>query len=182
MMRGRSQGAPSFSGGHMITIADLEAAGVPAELIIKIVKTDTERRLNRRAEYNRAYYVRRIQPAKKLKKLKSLKDTEKVEFLPQFEQFYSVYPKKTAKRAAMAKFIAAINSGVSPEKMAAAAKNYAEACRRDKVEAKFIKAPDTWLNKGCYDDILPNGQAYSSIQPPSNLRLDCNGKWTRDPI
>jgi hypothetical protein len=69
-----------------------------------------------------------------------------------FERFCQAYPKRTNRKAANARFDAALRAGVDGERIIAAALRFAEACRRAQTEKQFIPAPDVWLNKGKYDD------------------------------
>ena len=86
-----------------------------------------------------------------------------------FDRFYEAYPKRVNRQAAVRKFEAAVKSGVDPEKLISAACRYAVACQTEKTERRFIKAPDVWLNKGCYDDeISPNGHD----PPPKKVSVE----------
>ncbi len=69
-----------------------------------------------------------------------------------FERFYSAFPKRKNRKAAQARFVSAIKSGVDVEKIVDAARRFAEAHRRAGTEDRYIPAPDVWLNKGGYDD------------------------------
>lgn len=87
-----------------------------------------------------------------------------------FERFCQAYPKRTNRKAASAKFDAALRAGVDGERIIAAAIRYAEACRRAGTEKQFIPAPDVWLNKGKYDDDdLP--ETNSRAGPPPRRRF-----------
>jgi hypothetical protein len=64
--------------------------------------------------------------------------------------FWRAYPKRINKLAAFRNFDRTVMSGVSADIVIAAAKRYAKATQA--TEKQFIKAPDVWLNKGCWDD------------------------------
>lgn len=65
-----------------------------------------------------------------------------------FPRFWAVYPLRVGKKAAEAKFIAAVKSGVDPGVIIEGADRY----RSSKPDPKFTKHPTTWLNGGCWDD------------------------------
>lgn len=69
-----------------------------------------------------------------------------------FDLFYDSYGKRKNRKAAEAKFIAAVRRGVDPDHIITAAKRYADAHARAGTDPQFIPAPDVWLNKGGYDD------------------------------
>jgi hypothetical protein len=70
-----------------------------------------------------------------------------------FDRFWAIYPKRTNRKAALAKLETALKAGVDPEKILAGAARYAEHMRF--TEPQFVKAPDAWLNAGKWDDELP---------------------------
>jgi hypothetical protein len=70
-----------------------------------------------------------------------------------FEKFWAVYPKRTNRKAALAKLETVLKAGVDPEKILTGAARYAEHVKF--TERQFIKAPDAWLNAGKWDDELP---------------------------
>lgn len=84
--------------------------------------------------------------------LRSESCSKRVRATENFERFYSGYPKKVNRKAAARKFEAAVESGVDPELIVAAAVRFAEAHRNARTEKQFIPAPDVWLNKGRWDD------------------------------
>ena len=67
-----------------------------------------------------------------------------------FEEFWKTYPKRINKQDAIRKFEIAIRKGVPQTRIIETAKRYANATSN--IEKQFIKAPDVWLNKGCWDD------------------------------
>lgn len=71
-----------------------------------------------------------------------------------FLLFYSAYPKKTNKRAAERKFLQCVGRGVRVDEILRGAKNYAAWCKSEKQPARYIQAPDVWLNKGRWEDEL----------------------------
>jgi hypothetical protein len=73
------------------------------------------------------------------------------------EQFWAKYPRKTGKAAAIRKLDGVRKAGkVEFSSIMAAVEKYAAASR----DPQFIKHPETWINKGCWDDepcLQPNG-------------------------
>lgn len=72
------------------------------------------------------------------------------EDLKAFGDFWAVYPKKKNKAEALMAWKKAVESGVAPARITAAATAFAR--ERHGQDPKFTKFPATWLNKGCYDD------------------------------
>lgn len=67
-----------------------------------------------------------------------------------FEEFWNVYPKKTGKKAARAKFAAAVKAGADADALIEGARRYADACvGRD---PHFIKWPQGWLSEERWTD------------------------------
>ena len=74
----------------------------------------------------------------------------KVETSDRFEEFWNVYPKKTGKKAARAKFAAAVKAGADADALIEGARRYADACvGRD---PHFIKWPQGWLSEERWTD------------------------------
>jgi len=71
-----------------------------------------------------------------------------------FLEFWNCYPRRLGKKAAAAKFSAAVKSGISSQHLIQAAASYADHCRENRIEERFIKHPTTWLHQGCWDDEL----------------------------
>lgn len=73
-----------------------------------------------------------------------------------FEEFWSIYPRKADKAQAYKKYKARLEDGFSHEQLLEAAKNYAEQCRRDRTEEKYIKHGKTFLGESTpFLDYLP---------------------------
>lgn len=81
-----------------------------------------------------------------------------------FDRFLTAYPKRTNRKAALTRFLV-VTKTVPAEKLIAGAGRYAAECAADHREARFIKAPDVWLNKGCWDD-EPQPAARAGPAPP----------------
>lgn len=67
-----------------------------------------------------------------------------------FDEFWKAYPKRINKLEATRKYEVALKKGARKEAICGAAKAYAKETQN--TERKFIKAPDVWLHKGCYED------------------------------
>ncbi len=73
-----------------------------------------------------------------------------------FEKFWTTYPRKADKAQAYKKYKARLEDGFSHEQLLEAARNYAEQCRRDRTEEKYIKHGKTFLGEGTpFLDYLP---------------------------
>lgn len=73
-----------------------------------------------------------------------------------FEEFWGIYPRKVDKAQAYKKYKARLEDGFSHEQLLEAAKNYAEECRRDRTEEKYIKHGKTFLGESTpFLDYLP---------------------------
>ncbi|WAB09153.1 helix-turn-helix DNA binding protein [Arthrobacter phage Eesa] len=77
--------------------------------------------------------------------------------MPDFADFWKVYPRKTAKAAALKAWKTALKTATAPEIIAGAVR-YAEDPNR---EAQFTAYPATWLNGGRWEDEALPGRASS---------------------
>lgn len=82
-----------------------------------------------------------------------------------FEEFWSIYPRKADKAQAYKKYKARLEDGFSHEQLCLAAKNYAEQCRRDRTEDKYIKHGKTFLGESTpFLDYLPKNAPQTSME------------------
>ncbi len=82
-----------------------------------------------------------------------------------FEEFWSVYPRKADKAQAYKKYKARLEDGFSHEQLLEAAKNYADQCRRDGTEEKYIKHGKTFLGEATpFLDYLPKNASQASME------------------
>lgn len=77
-------------------------------------------------------------------------DTEKTEdknskYTVDFEEMWKIYPRKVDKGMAYKAYIARVRSGFSEEQLYEAAQNYAEHCRKEKTEWRYIKHASTFF-------------------------------------
>lgn len=73
-----------------------------------------------------------------------------------FEEFWAIYPRKADKAQAYKKYKARLEDGFSHEQLLEAAKNYADQCKRDRTEDKYIKHGKTFLGESTpFLDYLP---------------------------
>jgi hypothetical protein len=63
----------------------------------------------------------------------------------EFETFWNIYPRKSEKKAAYAKYKASKNKGATVNQLLQAATNYALQCKRETTDEKYIKLPATFL-------------------------------------
>ncbi len=81
----------------------------------------------------------------------------------EFEQFWNYYPRKVGKLDAIKAFSSVIRQGYKAEDISAGALAFAEMCRREGTEPRFVPYPATWLRAGRWmDETLGN---YQPIDP-----------------
>lgn len=69
------------------------------------------------------------------------------------EQFWRNYPRKTEKKAALAKLDAIRKSGtVRWAAVIGGLLRFVQHCKASRTEERYIKHPTTWLNRGCWED------------------------------
>jgi len=71
-----------------------------------------------------------------------------------FDRFWQHYPRKVSKIAARRKWATITKGVVDPEAIIAGAEAFAAFVKAEGTEPRFIKHPDVWLNKGCWEDEL----------------------------
>ena len=114
-----------------------------------------ERMRNYRASKKKEQQVQ-LEPEEKPEEPK--KATRK-EYAVGFEEFWKVYPRKVDKGNAYKKYQARLNDGYSEAELLTAATNYANQCKRERTEARFIKHPKTFLSDTMpFTDFLDHGQ------------------------
>jgi hypothetical protein len=96
-----------------------------------------------------------------------------------FADFWAVYPKHINRKSALSKYAKITANGVAQMQLLNAANAYSAFCVSQGIEARYIKAPDVWLNKGCWEDELdlkPNGYARpADTRTPEQMKAD----WAR---
>lgn len=73
---------------------------------------------------------------------------------PGFDEWYAAYPRKAERRVAEIAYANLRRFGATQEDLLQAAKNYADKCRLDQTEEKFIKLPGSFLHKERWRDYL----------------------------
>ena len=77
----------------------------------------------------------------------------KKSFSKEFEEWWKETPRKVSKDEAFKKFnIILAEKKATYDELIEGIKRYAEHCRHEKIEDRFIKHPSTWLNQGCWKD------------------------------
>jgi len=66
-------------------------------------------------------------------------------YIAQFEEFWKIYPRKTDKSRAYQCYKARLNAGYSEAELLTACKNYAEQCKKNGTEQRYIKQGSTFL-------------------------------------
>lgn len=73
----------------------------------------------------------------------------------EFDTFWINYPRKAQKQDARKAWTQQLRKKISPERMIAGAKGYAEYCKAKNTDQQWIKYPGSWLRAGGYDDHQP---------------------------
>ena len=82
-----------------------------------------------------------------------------------FEELWNSYPRKVDKAQAYKKYKARLEDGYSHEQLLQASKNYADQCRKDMTEEKYIKHGKTFLGESTpFLDYLPKNVPQSSTK------------------
>lgn len=80
------------------------------------------------------------------KKIKNEKNEKNNIYAQSFEQFWKVYPRHKDKSRAYECYRARLNAGYSEEELLTACKNYAEECKKNGTEERYIKHGSTFLS------------------------------------
>lgn len=92
-----------------------------------------------------------------------------------FENIYNEYPRKGDKKKAYGCFQARLKEGYSEDELLIATKNYAEQCKKEKREQRYIKLASTFFGVNTpFVDYLPHG-----ISGKPNMKVEW-GKMIRD--
>ena len=79
-----------------------------------------------------------------------------------FEEFWKQYPRKKEKANAYKQYMARINAGYTEDELLGACKNYAEECKKQRREERYIKLGATFLSASePFRDYLQKGDAES---------------------
>ena len=98
-------------------------------------------------------------------KKQSQKKSQIEKYGPEFEEFWSAYPRHDEKAEAFNKFGARINNGFKAEDLIRAARAYADRCRREHTETRYIKQAKTFLGPNlAFQDYLPEQREPSPVQ------------------
>lgn len=92
-----------------------------------------------------------------------------------FENIYNEYPRKGDKKKAYGCFQARLKEGYSEDELLIATKNYAEQCKKEKREQRYIKLASTFFGVNTpFVDYLPHG-----LSGKPNMKVEW-GKMIRD--
>lgn len=104
-------------------------------------------------------------------RIKELKNKNK--YTCDFESFWLAYPRKKDKGNAFKKYIARLNAGFTEDELLTSAKAYAEECRQNRTEEKYIKHPSTFLSDSTpFTEYLKGGVADDT---GNNVKQDSDG-------
>ena len=71
-----------------------------------------------------------------------------------FAEFAAAYPKKCTGYLAESEYCNAVMAGVPEDDLIRAARNYADACRRDRTAERYIKKAENWLRENVFMQYL----------------------------
>lgn len=85
----------------------------------------------------------------------SVNDNDKKTYTCAFEALWDAYPRKKEKAMAYKQYLARLNNGFSEDELMTAVKRYAEECRKNKTEQRYIKQGATFLGPNTpFEDYL----------------------------
>ena len=86
-----------------------------------------------------------------------------------FELFWSAYPKRdggNSKKNAWRRFRSVLKTGITPESLITAARNYARHCEERRIiNTEKVKMAEGWLNGGLYEDFMAAGRNGPALEP-----------------
>ncbi|SCF42921.1 hypothetical protein GA0070563_112156 [Micromonospora carbonacea] len=85
---------------------------------------------------------------------------------PNWARFWAAYPKKTSKKTARLRWASAIKQKHDPEEIILGAQRYAERVKRERIEYRYVKHPDGWLNGELWRDEAPPPGLYPPMNAP----------------
>lgn len=99
------------------------------------------------------------------------RDKEKIrkESPPRFDEFWNLYPRRDRRREAEKAWKARISEGVSEETLIAAARRYADNCRHESREEKFVMLPTSFLSSNRRFEFwanVPSVEGSANFRPP----------------
>ena len=75
-----------------------------------------------------------------------------------FKIFWDLVPRKEGKAAAAKAFKRAVRETGSADRIISGCEAWRNHVHRTKPERRFVKMPSTWLNAGCWEDVLSDDQ------------------------
>lgn len=82
------------------------------------------------------------------------RNTPPISPVERFVEFAAAYPKKCTGYLAESEYCNAVMAGVPEDDLIRAARNYADACRRDRTAARYIKKAENWLRENVFMQYL----------------------------
>ena len=90
-----------------------------------------------------------------------------------FEEVYSIYPRKGEKKKAYSCFLTRLKEGYSEDELLIATQNYANYCKEEKRELKYIKLASTFFGVNTpFTDYIPKKESISKNYADSIFDLD----------
>ena len=81
-------------------------------------------------------------------------NTPPISPVERFVEFAAAYPKKCTGYLAESEYCNAVMAGVPEDDLIRAARNYADACRRDRTAERYIKKAENWLRENVFMQYL----------------------------
>ena len=82
------------------------------------------------------------------------RNTPPISPVERFVEFAAAYPKKCTGYLAESEYCNAVMAGVPEDDLIRAARNYADACRRDRTAERYIKKAENWLRENVFMQYL----------------------------
>lgn len=114
------------------------------------------------------------EPKEKDKEKEKEKDKEKINktYTCAFEDLWSAYPRRKDKALAYKAYKARLNDGFSEDELLAAVKRYADECKKQRTEERYIKHCSTFLGPNTpFMDYLAKEAATDVTDDPYSARL-----------
>ena len=86
------------------------------------------------------------------------KEKDKKTYTCEFEALWDAYPRKKEKAMAYKQYLARLNNGFSEDELMTAVKRYAEECKKNNTEQRYIKHGATFLGPSTFEDYLRGGE------------------------
>lgn len=132
---------------HLISTGELTSKATNKYRIITVCNYDkyqsTDRQTDRQVTGNRQTSDRQVTADEEYKEIKNKRSNNIYGCF--FEELWKIYPRKKDKASAYKAYNARLNDGYSEDELLTAAKAYAEECKRNHTEERYIKQGKTFF-------------------------------------